>query len=222
MWEKGRLYTRRKCWCTPKPTCSSASVVLHTFTDQTSRQKVKCHPRKRACHKNNRCTDVKNSPGPFRLSFHRLDDCEISVGFTFRTALVGVSTNGMSLLVHPFFVFSVRKPNCSRIFVKKKKTYEDLLHVQNKCLAIRLSDVKTGKPLSSLPSSVVVATFREDRSSEPTCTDAQNLFLLIFWHATQSSPGILLYSAPLTHSSPQHTNRFQSWAGRRGPNRSLQ
>ena len=103
--------------CTPKPTCPSTSVVLHPFTDQTSRQKVKCHPRKRACHKNNRCADVKNSPGPFRHSSHRLDDCEISVGFTFRTALVGVSTNGMSSSV-PLLRFVYEK---ARLFTHISK-----------------------------------------------------------------------------------------------------
>ena len=109
------------------------------------------------------CAEVKNSPDPFGLSLHRLDHCEIC-----RFHLPCHSRRCLHqwnvFIGAPFFVLSVR-------------SYEDLLHVQNKCLAIRLSEGKTGKTLSSLPCSVVVATFREDTNSEPTCTDAQNLFL---------------------------------------------
>ena len=38
-----------------------------------------------------------------------------------------------------------------KLFPFFAKAYEDLLHVQNKYLAIRFCEGKTGKPLSSLP-----------------------------------------------------------------------
>ena len=153
------MYTRRKA-VRVHPSQPVLPQVFYCTHLQTRRRakKIKCRPRKRACHKNNRCADVKNSPGPFRLSSHRLDDCEI-----FRFHFLNRSRRCLHqwnvFIGAPFFVFSVRRPNCSRIFAK---AYEDLLHVQNKNSAIRLSEGKTGKPLSSLPSSVVVATFRED------------------------------------------------------------
>ena len=117
--------------------------------------------------------EVKNSPDPFRLSLHRFDDCELC-RFHFPNRSRRCLHQWNVFIGAPFFVLSVRRPNCSRILAK---SYEDLLHVQNKYLAIRLSEGKTGKTLSSLPCSVVVATFREDTNSEPTCTDAHNLFL---------------------------------------------
>ena len=51
-----------------------------------------------------------------------------------------------------------------------------------------------------------VATFREYRSSGPTFTDEQKFSSLVSWHMTQSSPGILLCSAPLIRSGPRQTN----------------
>ena len=60
-----------------------------------------------------------------------------SSGFTFRATLVGVSAHGMSSSV-PLLRFVYEKARLLTHLLQK--ACEDLLHVQNKCLAIRLSE----------------------------------------------------------------------------------
>ena len=98
--------------------------------------KSKMSPAETSMSQKKSYAEVKNSPDPFPLSFHRLDDCEICQ-FHFPNRSRRCLHQWNVFVSAPFFVLSGRRPDRSCILVK---AHEDLLHVQNKYSAIRLSE----------------------------------------------------------------------------------